>query len=306
MVSEVKPSRFKLIISESFLQLCVITLVGLAYLFTNSQNESRGTYPVNSILRILIISFVPIGVNLVILIACFVVSISIGPIFTLFCKKFPSFVAAIAHLLAVANHVFFFELLWLFQNWNFSVTVLGFALSALIQCWFLQMMTILLVSREFRHDRSNRSWWSGKWATAGLGWYIITQPMREAVCKLSEMSYFAGDLVATHIILFAQIPILLIPYADKWHTLMLFWLKPGNQIRPRILSKRQKRRRRFQANLYLLIFLLGLILFSSIFVLPLIATKYFDIEFSEYIPEFFHPLFQPYDAPTNLKGLKKN
>lgn len=305
VVSEVKPSRFKLIISESFLQLCVITLVGLAYLFTNSQNGSRGTYPVNSILRILIISFVPIGVNLVILIACFVVSISIGPIFTLFCKKFPSFVAAIAHLLAVANHVFFFELLWLFQNWNFSVTVLGFALSALIQCWFLQMMTILLVSREFRHDRSNRSWWSGKWATAGLGWYIITQPMREAVCKLSEMSYFAGDLVATHIILFAQIPILLIPYADKWHTLMLFWLKPGNQIRPRILSKRQKRRRRFQANLYLLIFLLGLILFSSIFVLPLIATKYFDIEFSEYIPEFFHPLFQPYDAPTNLKGLKK-
>ena len=96
VVSEVKPSRFKLIISESFLQLCVITLVGLAYLFTNSQNESRGTYPVNSILRILIISFVPIGVNLVILIVCFVVSTSIGPIFTLFCKKFPSFVAAIA------------------------------------------------------------------------------------------------------------------------------------------------------------------------------------------------------------------
>ena len=107
-------------------------------------------------------------------------------------------------------------------------------------------MTILLVSREFRHDRSNRSWWSGKWATAGLGWYIITQPMREAVCKLSEMSYFAGDLVATHIILFAQIPILLIPYADKWHTLMLFWLKPGNQIRPRILSKRQNEEEDFR------------------------------------------------------------
>ena len=135
VVSEVKPSRFKLIISESFLRLCN-HLGWPCFLFTNSQNESRGTYPVNSILRILIISFVPIGVNLAILIVCFVVSTSIGPIFTLFCKKFPSFVAAIAHLLAVANHVFFFELLWLFQNWNFSVTVLGFALSALIQCWF--------------------------------------------------------------------------------------------------------------------------------------------------------------------------
>ena len=118
------------------------------------------------------------------------------------------------------------------------------------------------------------------------------------------MSYFAGDLVATHIILFAQIPILLIPYADKWHTLMLFWLKPGNQIRPRILSN-VKTKKKISGKLVLAHLLLGLILFSSIFVLPLIATKYFDIEFSEYI-QSFSSIVSTYDAPTNLKGLKKN
>ena len=169
----------------------------------------------------------------------------------------------------------------------------------------LQMLMIIFVSREFRHDRSNRSWWSGKWATAGLGWYIITQPLREAFCKLTEMSYFAGDLIATHIILYAQIPILLIPYADKWHTLMLFWLKPSNQIRPRILSKRQKRRRIFQANLYLIIFVFGFVLFSSIFVLPIVANKYLDIDFTGYIPKFIHPIVQPNTAPSNKKGLRR-
>ncbi|KAG7663184.1 GSL2 [[Candida] subhashii] len=306
VVSEVKPSRFSLVISESLQQLGAISVVAFAYLFSNSQNDARGTYPVNSILRMLIVTFGPIVVNFAILLACFVISAICGPLLTLFCKKFPSFVAAFAHILALINHVFFFELLWMLQNWNFSRTILGFALSVLIQRWFLQMITILFISREFRHDRSNRSWWSGKWATAGLGWYIITQPLRETICKLTELSYFAGDLVAAHLILYAQIPILLIPYADKWHTLMLFWLKPGNQIRPRILSKKQKRKRRFQANLYLILFLFGLILFSSIFAVPIIVNKYLDIDFESYAPSIMHPLFQPYILSTSRKGLLKS
>ncbi|EGW34545.1 glucan synthase [Spathaspora passalidarum NRRL Y-27907] len=306
VVSEVKPSRFKLVISETLQQFVVISLVGFAYLFANSQNDARGTYPVNSILRILLVSFGPIVVNVAILIVFFVLSVITGPIFTLFCKKYPSFLASGAHALAVINHVFFFELLWLLQNWNFSRTLLGLALSILLQSWFLQTLTILFISREFRHDRSNRSWWSGKWATAGLGWYIITQPLRETICKLTEMTYFAGDLVASHVILYAQFPILFIPYVDKWHSLMLFWLKPGNQLRPRILSKRQKRKRRFQANLYLLIFLLSFVAFASIFVVPIVANKYFDIDYDSYMPGVLQELVQPYVIASSRKGLLKN
>ncbi|CAK9435967.1 uncharacterized protein LODBEIA_P05650 [Lodderomyces beijingensis] len=303
-VSEVKPSRIKLVMSESLLQMSLIVSVALAYLFANSQNESYGLRPVNSLLRILIASFGPIAVNFVVLLICFIFSSLLGPIFTLCCKKFPSFIAAVAHSFGVINHVFFFELLWYMQNWEFSKTILGFVLSCLIQCWFLQTVTILFVSKEFRHDRSNRSWWSGKWMTAGLGWYVITQPLREFICKLTEMSYFAGDLVAAHVILYAQIPVLLIPYADKWHTLMLFWLKPGNQIRPRILSKRQKKRRRWSAILYFCAFIGSFMLFSSLFILPLIANKYFHVDFTRYMPKWIE--VQPPVVSSYKKGLLKN
>ncbi|CAI5755655.1 unnamed protein product [Candida verbasci] len=304
VVSEVKPSRFKLALTESVFQLSTIAIVSFAYLFTNSQNDTRGTYPVNSIFRILFISFTPIVINLLILLLCFIISVVIGPIATLVCKKFPSFIASFSHGLAVINHVFFFELLWLLQNWNFSRTILGFTLSILIQIWFLQMITIFMVSKEFRHDKSNRSWWSGKWATSGLGFYIFTQPLREFVCKLTEMTYFAGDLIAAHIILYAQIPILFIPYADKWHTLMLFWLKPSNQIRPRILSKRQKRKRRFQSILFCLLFLISLVLFSSLFVVPILINKYYEIDYDEYLPNFLQ--IQPMEKVSSIKGLRND
>ncbi|KAI5968724.1 GSL2 [Candida margitis] len=219
VVSEVKPSRAKLMLTESVFQLSAILIIGLAYLFANSQNGNPRATPVNSILRIII-------------------------------------------------------------------------------CWFLQMTTIIFVSKEFRHDRSNRSWWSGKWATAGLGWYVITQPIRELVCKTSEMSYFVGDLFAAHVILYAQIPILLIPYADKWHTLMLFWLKPGSQIRPRVLSKRQKKIRRLQAVLYVFVFLASTVLFASIFVVPTVVTKYFEVDLRSYVPR---PLAVQPVVPSNKK-----
>ncbi|KAI5963564.1 GSL2 [Candida pseudojiufengensis] len=302
-VSEVKPSRLKLIFSESLFQLSIVFIVGLAYSFANSQNESYRAQQVNSVLRILIVSFGPIVVNFAILLLVFILSSILGPILTLFWKKVPSCFAAFAHTLAVINHVLFFELLWMLQNWDFARTVLGFALSTLIQCWFLQVITILFVSKEFRHDRSNRSWWSGKWATAGLGWYIITQPLREFICKLTEMSYFAGDLFAAHLILYAQFPILLLPYADKWHTLMLFWLKPGNQIRPRILSKHQKKKRRVQANLYLILFIFSIILFASIFVVPIVVRKYFDLDFTHLLPDFL--MTQPNVFLASKKGLLK-
>ncbi|KAI3402804.2 GSL2 [Candida oxycetoniae] len=245
-VSEVKPSRLKLVISESLLQVTIIVLVAFPYLFANSQNDSRGARPVNGFLRIIIVSFGPMAVNFVVLLVCFVVSIITGPVLTLCCKRYPSLIASIAHTLSVINH----------------------------------------------------------WVTAGLGWYVITQPLREFICKLTEMSYFAGDLVAAHIILYAQVPVLLIPYADKWHTLMLFWLKPGNQIRPRILSKRQKKRRRVQAILYMIVFIGSMLLFSSMFIVPLLATEYFHLDISRYMPVWIE--VQPTVASSYNKGLLPN
>ncbi|KAK6453875.1 1,3-beta-glucan synthase component [Scheffersomyces xylosifermentans] len=304
-INSVKPNRLSLMYSESLFQLSVIATVGCAYLFANSQNDTKGTTPVNSILRILIITFAPIVVNMVILILFFVISIVTGPLITLVFKKYPSCIASIVHSLAVVNHVAFFEILWLFQNWDFSRTILGWTLSILIQAWFFKMITAAVISKEFRHDRANRSWWSGNWITAGLGWNILSQPLREFICKTTEMSYFAGDLITGHLILFAQIPILIIPYADKWHSLMLFWLKPESEVRPRVLSKKQKRNRRAAAYLYSLLFLLSFCLFAIIFILPLVATSWFDVDFEQFIPEQLRDLIQPFTIVNSRKGLHK-
>ena len=37
---------------------------------------------------------------------------------------------------------------------------------------------------------------------------------------------FAGDFILGHVILFLLLPVLVIPFADKFHSVMLFWLRP--------------------------------------------------------------------------------
>jgi 1,3-beta-glucan synthase len=37
---------------------------------------------------------------------------------------------------------------------------------------------------------------------------------------------FAADFILGHVLLFFMLPIILIPYADKFHSVMLFWLRP--------------------------------------------------------------------------------
>lgn len=303
LVNDVKPSRLNFIFTNLALQMLQFVIVGFAYLFANSQNDTRGTLPVNSIMRILIISFGPIVVNLAILLVFFLISILTGPILCLVFKKYPSFISCLVHILATLNHVFFFEFLWFLQSWDFPRTLLGFTVACLIQGWFLQLLTVLFISKEFKHDRSNRAWWSGKWAGAGLGWYILTQPMREYFCKITELSYFVSDLFIGHLTLFLQIPILLIPCANVWHTIMLFWLKPGSQFRPKLLSKKKQRKRRIMVNFYIMAFLLSLVIFASIFVLPMVVTNILKIDFEDYVPDFVHDWIQPYTIISSRKGL---
>jgi len=67
---------------------------------------------------------------------------------------------------------------------------------------------------------------------------------------------FAADFLLGHFILFLLFLFCLIPYIDRVHSLMLFWLRPSKQIRPQILSiKKSKQRRRI------------VILYSALFVL---------------------------------------
>ena len=67
-------------------------------------------------------------------------------------------------------------------------------------------MTLCFLTREFKNDKANTAFWTGKWYNTGMGWMAFTQPSREFVAKIIEMSEFAGDFVLAHIILFCQLP----------------------------------------------------------------------------------------------------
>ncbi|CAK7912878.1 1,3-beta-glucan synthase component Gsc2p [[Candida] anglica] len=304
IINDVKPSKTSLIFNQMTFELFGVATVGCAYMFANSQNDSRATYPGFALLRILIISVCPIVINMVVLLVFFLISCILGPLGSLISSKFPSVLAAIVHLISVLNYVFFFEVLWYFQNWDFSRTIIGVALVIAIQSWIIKLLTIVFVTREFGHDRSNRAWWSGKWITSGLGWYVLTQPLREYFCKISELSYYVGDVLLGHLILFSQIPIIVVPYIDTWHSLMLFWLKPVHQIRPRVFSKSQRRKLNTKVTFSVILFILSLCIFLSIFLIPTIAIKNFDFDVDEFVPELIQELIQPFTIVSSRKGLQ--
>lgn len=304
-VNNVEPSRLNLMFTDLLPNFLVILVISIGYVFSNSQNDSRGTLPVNSILRLLLVTFIPIIINIIVLIAFFFVSLVLGPLTTFFIKKFPALISASVHTIGVLNYVIIYEFLWFLQGWDFSRTLLGFIASILIQLWIYKLVSIIFISREFRHDKCNRIWWSGKWIGSGLGWRVFTQPTREFLCKIMEMSYFAGDLLIGHIILIAQFPILFIPYVDKWHSLMLFWLKPGSQLKSKLLSSKQKKARFSSAFGYFLVFCLSITCLTCILMFPVLVTKVFDIDLHNYAPEILYEydLIQPYVTSSDRKGL---
>jgi 1,3-beta-glucan synthase len=46
-----------------------------------------------------------------------------------------------------------------------------------------------VLSREFKHDETNRAWWTGKWYGRGLGNHAWSQPVREFLVKIVEVSF---------------------------------------------------------------------------------------------------------------------
>ncbi|KAI9292872.1 1-3-beta-glucan synthase [Neoconidiobolus thromboides FSU 785] len=213
----------------------------------------------SGLVRAILVAFLPIILNAGILIVLFPVSLFLGPVMTICAKSFGAVIAAIAHAWAVLNLIICFVLLWFLENFNLSRAILGITAAMFIQRFIFALLMFMFLT----------PWWTGKWISAGLGWMTITQPLREFVCKIIEMSLFATDFISAHLIFFSLAPFTLIPYVDKWHSTMLFWLRPSRQIRPPIFSLRQMNQRRRRAILYGILFVIifaffvGLIRFFS-------------------------------------------
>ena len=207
-----------------------VTLIPFLYInsgtgvYNGDNSSSTDISASNAILRIALVAFAPIAINAGVAIGFFAMACCMGPLLSMCCKKFGAVLAGIAHAIAVIMLLAFFEVLFFLEGWSFTKTLLGMITVVAIQRFVFKLIIALALTREFRADTSNIAWWTGKWYA--LGWHTMSQPGREFLCKITEMGYFACDFCLGHVLLFFMLPALLVPYIDKFHSVMLFWLRP--------------------------------------------------------------------------------
>lgn len=99
--------------------------------------------------------------------------------------------------------------------------VLGLIAVIYIQRAIHKVLISVFLSREFKHDETNRAWWTGKWYGRGLGAHAMSQPAREFIVKIIELSLWSSDFLTGHFLLFILTPPILMPYIDRFHSMML-------------------------------------------------------------------------------------
>jgi 1,3-beta-glucan synthase len=220
-----RASIMNIFFSEIIGPLVLVAVTLIPYLFINAQTGVKNNpKPTGSLIRVAIVAFAPIGVNAGVAGGLFAMACCMGPVLSMCCKKFGSVLAAIAHGVAVIMLLAIFEVMFFLEGWSFPRCVLGMIAMAAIQRFVYKLIISVALTREFKHDQSNIAWWTGKWYS--MGWHSMSQPGREFLCKITELGYFAADFVLGHVLLFLMLPALCVPYMDKFHSVILFWLRP--------------------------------------------------------------------------------
>ncbi|KAJ7726881.1 1,3-beta-glucan synthase [Mycena metata] len=259
--------------SEIIFPIILAAIMIIAYMFVKSFPDGSGKLPANPLIRIALISLGPLVWNAAILLALFIVSLFLGPILDSSFPKFGSVMAFIAHALALVGMLGFFEFLWFLELWDTSHAVLGLITVIAIQRAVHKVLVSVFLSREFKHDETNRAWWTGKWYGRGLGAHVMSQPAREFIVKIIELSLWSSDLLLAHILLFLLTLPMLIPYFDRIHATCLFWLRPSQQIRAPVYYSKQKKQRRWIMIKYGIIYASTIVLFIALIALPVIFSS---------------------------------
>ena len=290
------------------LVLVAVTLV--PYLYINAQTGVSNPTATNSLVRVALVAFGPIAINAGVLLGLFGMACCMGPLLSMCCKKFGAVLAAIAHGIAVFMLLAFFEVMFFLEGWSFSKALLGMIAVIALQRFIFKLIISLALTREFKSDSSNIAWWTGKWYS--MGWHSVSQPGREFLCKITELGMFAADFLLGHILLFFMLPVILVPYIDTFHSVMLFWLRPryvyslrtnlvryantatSRQIRPPIYSLKQSKLRKRRVIRFAILYFLMLIIFVALLVGPLVAGK-----FLHKLPKIPLQLLQPTGLNNN-------
>ncbi|KAI6108971.1 glycosyltransferase family 48 protein [Pisolithus croceorrhizus] len=261
------------IFSEIVWPICIATIFVVAYMFVKSFPNANGDPNPSALIRISVIAIGPMVWNATVLLSLFFISLFLGPMFEKW-TKFASVIAALAHFLALIGIISFFEFFWFLELWDASHAVLGVIAIVAIQRAIMKILISVFLSREFKHDETNRAWWSGKWYGRGLGNSAMSQPAREFIVKIVEMSLWTSDFLLGHILLMILTVPVFIPFVDKLHSTMLFWLRPSKQIRAPLYSTKQKRQRRWIIVKYSLLYLIVVSGLAALLVLPSVYREH--------------------------------
>ncbi|MCJ1224128.1 1,3-beta-D-glucan synthase [Toensbergia leucococca] len=278
--------------SEVIGPLVLVAVTIVPYLFINAQTGVTNPTATNSLIRVGAVAFAPIAINAGVLAGLFGMACCMGPLLSMCCKKFGSVLAAIAHGVAVIMLIAFFEVMFFLEGWDFTRALLGMIAVVALQRFIFKLIIALALTREFKADSSNIAWWTGKWYA--MGWHSVSQPGREFLCKITELGMFAADFLLGHLLLFLMLPLLLMPYIDKFHSVMLFWLRPSRQIRPPIYSLKQSKLRRRRVFRSAVLYFTMLILFVALIAGPLVAGKFLTT-----LPSIPMQLLQPTGQNNN-------
>ncbi|KZV64948.1 glycosyltransferase family 48 protein [Peniophora sp. CONT] len=254
------------ILAEIVWPIGVAAIFVIAYMFVKSFPQD-GLQPPSPLIRIAVIAVGPVVWNAAVLLVLFFVSLLVGPMMSSV-PKFGSVVAATAHFLALVGIVAFFEFFWFLELWDMSHAVLGVIAIVAIQRAIQKFLIAVFLTREFKHDETNRAWWTGQWYGRGLGTSAMSQPAREFIVKIVEMTLWTNDFLLGHFLLIILTVPTLIPFVDRIHSTMLFWLRPSKQIRPPLFSTKQKRQRRWIVFKYTLLYIVLISLLVALLLLP--------------------------------------
>ncbi|KAH0583885.1 1,3-beta-D-glucan synthase [Termitomyces sp. 'cryptogamus'] len=265
------------ILSEIIWPIFIAALFTLAYMFVKSFPDANGNLPPAPLIRIAVIAVGPVVWNAAILMSLFFISLFLGPMMESW-TRFGSVMATLGHLLCLIGLVTFFEFFWFLELWDASRAVLGVIAIIAIQRAIQKILIAVFLTREYKHDETNRAWWTGKWYGRGLGTSAISQPAREFIVKIVEMSLWGSDLLIAHILLVILTPPILIPYMNRLHSTMLFWLRPSKQIRAPLFSTKQKRQRRLIVIKYTIIYILIVAILAALIVLPVVFRNQINLD----------------------------
>ncbi|KAI9670085.1 MAG: 1,3-beta-D-glucan synthase [Trizodia sp. TS-e1964] len=278
--------------SEIVGPLVLVAVTLIPYLYINAQTGVVGAKPTSALIRVGLVALAPIAINAGVLAGLFAMACCMGPLLGMCCKKFGSVLAAIAHCISVLMMIAFFEVMFFLEGWDFAKALLGMIAATAIQRFIYKLIISLALTREFKADSSNIAWWTGKWYA--MGWHTVSQPGREFLCKITELGMFAADFILGHFLLFVMLPVLAIPFVDKFHSVQLFWLRPSRQIRPPIYSLKQSKLRKRRVIRYAILYFVMLVVFIALVVGPVMAGK-----FLKSLPSIPLNLLQPTGQDNN-------